>query len=325
MPESVGLRSDKLVDLEKLVQGRGCVVRHGLMAYTWGDQSRSADIASAVKPVISTLLLMAVRSGKLKSPDSEVSEVVPALSELNGGKDAAITWRHLASQTSGYGLIEKPGAAYAYNDFALALYYDALMEHVYRQSGTEVFRAVVGEPIGFEDRYSFDGLGKADRRGRLSVSVRDFARFGLLCLRDGMWNGRRILPRGLMRQALGSIVAPTLPRSSGRDADMLAGQRTLGGGKNQTPTGPGYYTFNWWVNGIGPGGKRLYVDGPPDLYLAGGHGGKRMLVVIPSLDIVVSWNDSPINDHDASPGNPNTLCNRAAKLIVEAAQPAGKP
>jgi CubicO group peptidase (beta-lactamase class C family) len=319
-PEEVGLRSETLAELARLVQGRGCVVRHGRMAFAWGDPSQSADVASAVKPVISTLLLMAVHSKKLASADSPVADVVPALRTLNGGKDAGITWRHLASQTSGYGLIEKPGEAYAYNDFALALYYDALMDGVYKEDGTAVLRRLLAEPLGFEDPYTFDAFGRSDRRGRLSVSVRDFARFGLLCLRDGMWKGRRMLPKGLMREALGSIVPVDLPRSSGKEADMLPGQRTLGGGKNQTPIGPGYYSFNWWINGIGPDGKRLYVDGPPDLYLAGGHGGMRMLIVIPSLDMVVSWNDSPINDHDTSPGNPDSLCNRAIKLIVEAAR-----
>ncbi|NLI00441.1 MAG: beta-lactamase family protein [Chthonomonadales bacterium] len=318
-PASVGLRPEKLNELATLVQGRGCVVRHGKMVYTWGDVSRSADVASAVKPVISTLLLMAVRSGKLKSPDAAVSEVVPELRSLNGGKDGAITWRHLASQTSGYGLIEQPGTAYGYNDYALALYYDALMERVYKQDGTEVLRALIAQPIGFEDDYGFGRTGQRGG-GRLRVSVRDFARFGLLCLKDGVWNGKRVLPRGLMREALGSVVPAEMPRTSGKEAAMLPDQRSLGGGKDQTPTGPGYYSFNWWVNRPGPGGKRLYVDGPPDLYAAAGHGGMRMLVVLPSLDMVVSWNDSPIDDHDASPGNPNTRCNRAIKLIVEAAR-----
>jgi len=320
-PEEVGLRRDRLDALAALVQGRGCVVRHGRLAYSWGDITRSEDVASAVKPVISVLLLLAVSEGRLKSPDGRVADVVPELKNLNRGKDAGITWRHLASQTSGYGLIERPGEAYAYNDYALALYYDALMDGVYKEDGTSVLRSRIAEPLQFEDRYSFDAFGRQDRRGRLTVSVRDFARFGLLCLRDGRWGDRQVLPKGLIRRSLSSVVPSSMPRSSGKDADMLPGQRTLGGGKNQTPTGPGYYSFNWWVNGIGPGGKRLYVDAPPDMYLAGGHGGMRMLIMMPSLDIVVSWNDSPINDHDASPGNPETRCNRAVKLVADAASP----
>lgn len=319
-PEQVGLRKDKLDSLAALVQGRGCVVRHGYLAYSWGDIARSEDVASAVKPVISILMLLAVHEGRLRSPDQAVADVLPELRSLNHGKDAGMTWRHLASQTSGYGLAEPPGRAWAYNDYALALYYDTLMDRVYRQDGTDVLRKALAVPLQFEDSFTFDAFGRPDRRGRLRISVRDFARFGLLCLREGRWGSKQILPRGLVRQSLNSIVPADLPRSSGKEAEMLPGQRTLGGGKNQTPTGPGYYSFNWWVNAVGPGGKRLYVDGPQDLYLAAGHGGMRMLIIIPSLDLVVSWNDSPIDDHDASPGNPNARCNRAVKLLVEAAQ-----
>ena len=48
-PEQVGLSRDKLDALRGLVGGRGCVVRRGCLAYSWGDISKSADVASAVK------------------------------------------------------------------------------------------------------------------------------------------------------------------------------------------------------------------------------------------------------------------------------------
>ena len=54
-PEEVGLDRVKLDELAQLVGGRGCVVRHGYLVYQWGDVSKSGDVASAVKPVISTL------------------------------------------------------------------------------------------------------------------------------------------------------------------------------------------------------------------------------------------------------------------------------
>jgi hypothetical protein len=41
----------------------------------------------------------------------------------------------------------------------------------------------------------------------------------------------------------------------------------------------------------------------------------RMLWIIPSLDLVVSWNETGVEDQDASPANPQTKCNRAAQLI----------
>ncbi|HEY7312691.1 MAG TPA: hypothetical protein VH643_25220 [Gemmataceae bacterium] len=100
---------------------------------------------------------------------------------------------------------------------------------------------------------------------------------------------------------------------------MLPKQRSLGGGKNITRVGPGYYSFNWWLNGTDKDGRCLFVDAPPDAFVASGHGGERMLWIFPSLDLVVAWNDGRIDDHDASPGNAKTKCNQAARLIGEAA------
>lgn len=316
-PEEVGLVRDKLDALKDLVGGRGCVVRHGYMVYTWGDQSKSADIASAVKPVISTLLLFAVQEGKIKSVDDKVAEFEPRLKTLNNGKDADITWRHLASQTSGYGLAEPPGEAYAYNDYAMALYYDVLIQKVFKEDGTHILKTRLADVLQFQDRYTFEAFGPNDRPGRLAISVRDFARFGLLYLRNGRWRSRQLLKPELIRLVLSSPVPADTPLTSGKEAEMLPNQRSLGGGKNQTPVGPGYYSFNWWLNRTDNAGRRLYVDAPPDTYVASGHGGKRMLWVIPSLDLIVSWNDAEVDDHDASPGNPNTKCNQAARLMKE--------
>ena len=126
-PEQLGLSHEKLDALRALVGGRGCVVRHGYMAYTWGDQRQSADVASAMKPVISTLMLMAVQDGKIAGADEPIARVDPRLDALNGGKDSAITWRHLANQISGYGWAERPGEAWAYNDFALEVVSELLL------------------------------------------------------------------------------------------------------------------------------------------------------------------------------------------------------
>jgi CubicO group peptidase (beta-lactamase class C family) len=325
-PEEVGLSPAKLDALRDLVGGRGCVVRCGRMAYTWGDQRKSADVASAMKPVLSALMLVAVQEKKISSVDEKISRFEPRLQGINDGKDARITWRHLASQTSGYGLVEQPGQAYSYNDFALALYYDTLMTAVYQQPGTAVLKSRLAGPLGFEDDFTFEAFGPDDRPGRLALSVRDFARFGLLCLRGGRWQDRQIIDSALLKLAISSPIPSNTPLTGGKEAPMLKGQRSIGGGRNITPIGPGYYSFNWWVNRTDNSGRRLFVDAPADLYLASGHGGPRMLWIIPSLDLVVSWNDAKVEDHDASPGNSESRCNHAARLIREAmlnARPTG--
>jgi CubicO group peptidase (beta-lactamase class C family) len=321
-PEQSGLAAEKLKALAELAGGRGCVVRHGYLVYSWGDSAKSGDIASAVKPIISTLLLVAVQDGKLKSVDAKVADFEPGLLKLNRGKDGTITWRHLASQTSGYGLTEAPGEAYAYNDSALALYYDVLTQRVYKQDGTRVLKDQLGDVLGFQDKYTFEAFGPKDRPGRLAISVRDLARFGLLYLRGGRWRDKQVLKPELIRLALESPVPADLARTSGKDAEMLPKQRTLGGGKNQTAVGPGIYSFNWWINAKDKEGNRLFAELPADAFVASGHGGKRTLWVIPSLDLIVAWNDAAIDDHNASLKDPKTKCNQASRLMKEAIRKA---
>jgi CubicO group peptidase (beta-lactamase class C family) len=314
-PEAVGLSGENLAALAQFVGGRGCVVRHGYLVFGWGDRQKSSDVASAFKPVLTTLLLMAVQEGKLHRVDDRVADFEPRLNTLNHGKDAGITWRHFASQTSGYGLVEAPGEAYSYNDFAITLYYDTLTQKVFGTNGTTVLRRHLAEPLQFQDAYTFNAFGPDNRPGRLALSVRDFARFGLLYLRHGQWRNRQLIRPEFVDLAIHSPLPPNTPLTSGSEADMLPRQRSMGGTRNITPVGPGFYSFNWWTNGTDRHGHRLFAGLPPDTYVAAGHGGIRMLWILPSLDLIVVWNDAHIEDQDASPDNPNTRCNQAARLI----------
>jgi len=136
--KKAGLSEEKLEQLKNFVGGCGCIVRHGYLVYMWGDYTKSVDVASAVKPVISTLLLFAIQENRLRSVDDKVADFEPRLKELNDGKDGNITWRHLACQISGYGLIEAPREAWAYNDYAHALFYDILTQKVFKEDGTNI-------------------------------------------------------------------------------------------------------------------------------------------------------------------------------------------
>jgi CubicO group peptidase (beta-lactamase class C family) len=51
-------------------------------------------------------------------------------------------------------------------------------------------------PIGMPARLTFDDRGTWIGSSFLHTSARDFAKFGLLYLRDGMWDGERLLPEG---------------------------------------------------------------------------------------------------------------------------------
>ncbi len=114
----------------------------------------------------------------------------------------------------------------------------------------------------------------------------------------------------------GKIPVPnSIPRAGRKAANMLPGQRSIGSRRipdNQTDH-MGSYSWLWWLNGVDRAGKRHWPDVPKDAYGAFGHGGPRAMVVVPSLKLIVSWNDAKVNSRAAE--------NCALKLLVEAVDP----
>ena len=323
-PAEVGFDAEKLKALSTFVGGRGCVVRRGYMVYTWGDVSRRADVASAVKPFYSHFLFKAIEDGKLESVDEKVVKWEPRLRQINrslGYKDREITWRHMANQTSCYQLTQRPGTAYAYNDWQMALFFDTLFLKVYgathKTVDKKVFHPLLTDRLGCEDRPTMMAFGTGNRPGRVAVSVRDFARFGLLYLRGGNWKGRQLISEKHARMAVSSPLPNAIPRADGKAAEMIPGQRTIGSGaKPDSQTDHfGSYSWLWWINGVDRNGTPMFPDAPEDTYGAFGHGGPRAMWVIPSLDVVVSYNDAKLDRWTSGRENPT---GRAMKLLVEA-------
>ncbi len=174
----------------------------------------------------------------------------------------------------------------------------------------EVLRPLLADPIRCEDAPTLMAFGTENRPGRLALSPRDFARFGLLYLRGGEWDGKRLLREDHVRLVTSTPLPNSVPRTAGKDAEMIPGQRSLGGGKNQTDH-LGSYSFAWWTNGVDREGKRHWPDAPEDAFGAFGHGGIRAMVVIPSLDLIASWNDTTINSRERE--------NRALSLLARSA------
>jgi CubicO group peptidase (beta-lactamase class C family) len=318
-PEAVGLSRAGLDAMRDVIGGRGCVVRHGYMVYGWGDQSQRADVASACKPWFSHFLFKALEDGKIPSLDEKVVRWEPRLKDLNkdlGYKGRNIAWRHMANQISCYGITEAPGTAFDYNDWQMALFFDTLFLKVYGVTyetvDAKVLHPLLTDILQCEDHPTFMQFKRPDRGGRTGVSVRDFARFGLLYLHKGNWNGRQVLSEKYAVMAVTSPLPNSIPRAKGGAVEMIAGQRSLGSmtiPDNQCDH-LGSYSWLWWTNGVDRDGKRHWPDVPVDAYGAFGHGGIRAMVVVPSLDLIVSWNDAKINTRE--------LENEALKRLVQA-------
>ena len=323
-PGEVGMDPEKLRALSTFVGGRGCVVRRGYMVYTWGDVGRRADVASAAKPFYSFFLFKAIEDGKIKNVDEKVVKWEPRLSGINrnlGHKDREIAWRHLANQTSCYQLVQRPGTAYAYNDWQMALFWDTLFLKVYgatyKTVDEQVYHPLLTDLLGCEDDPTLMAFGTGNRPGRVGISVRDFARFGLLYLRNGKWKDKQLISKKHATMAVSSPLPNSIPRAGSKAAEMIPGQRTVGSGAkpdNQTDHF-GSYSWLWWINGVDRNGTRMFPDAPKDTYGAFGHGGPRAMWVIPSLEVVVSYNDAKLDGWTSGHRNPT---NQAMKLLVQA-------
>jgi len=322
-PAEVGLNAEGLKEFGRFVGGRGCVIRHGFMVYTWGDVGRRADVASAAKPLYSHFLFKAVEDGRIESLDEKVVRWESRLSEINGAighKDRAIAWRHMANQTSCYQLLEKPGTAYAYNDWQMALFWDTLFLKVYGATydtvDEKVFHPLLTDDLECEDNPTMMAFGTGNRPGRVGISVRDFARFGLLYLGKGNWNGKQLISEKHAVMAVTSPLPNSIPRAGSKAAEMISGQRSVGSRSkpdNQTDHF-GSYSWLWWVNGVDRDGTRMWPDAPEDTYGAFGHGGPRAMWVMPDLDIVVSYNDANMRRWNSGADSPT---NQAMKLLVQ--------
>ena len=137
-------------------------------------------------------------------------------------------------------------------------------------SGTaNIISALIRKTVGEEEYYHFpyqqlferigmnsalmevDGSGTYVGSSYCYASARDWARFGLLYLNDGVWNGQRVLPEGWVRW---------------------------------TRTG-GSYGGMWWLNHA-VAGVRRHPELPDDCFACEGYEG-QYIWVIPSKDLVI--------------------------------------
>ena len=149
-----------------------------------------------------------------------------------------------------------PGTKWAYNSGG-----SHLMSGIVRSATgrhIDVYaKDVLFDPLGIRDfHWKKTPTGHPDSEGGLYLSAPDLARIGYLYLHDGMWNGRRVLPVGWVRNATTRHVKSVAPNWD--------------------------YGFQWWLT------TRSGVD----VWAGRGFGG-QFLIVLPSRGIVAviqSWN-----------------------------------
>lgn len=253
------------------------IVTGGRVVEEWGAVDSKFNIHSIRKSLLSALCGLQVAEGRLnldstlaelgiddRSPLSEVEKratVRQLLQARSGVYHPALyeTARMKALRPARHS--HEPGTFWYYNNWdfnALGTIYEkAAGAGIY-----EEFARRIAAPIGMQDYETTDGAyvtgeDSIHRAYPFRLTARDLARFGLLYLRGGQWNGTQVLPAEWIRESIH-------PAS---DAGTNGG-----------------YSYLWWNcrNGLHFPGVTL----PADSYSARGAGG-HYLLVLPSLDTLI--------------------------------------
>jgi CubicO group peptidase (beta-lactamase class C family) len=228
-------------------------VLHGLVGVLVGDGALDLDAPAPIaawkdddRRSITLENLLEMRDGLAFTEDyvdDEVSDVIEML--FGSGQD------DVARYAIERPLRHPPGTVFNYSSGTSNIVARIVCDAVGDPAAFEAFfRECLAAPIGMSSaRPRFDEAGTFIGSSYVHATARDFARFGLLYLRGGVWDGRRVLPGGWVDHA-----------RLARSVDPIDGR---------------LYGAHWWVVGDEHGG-----------FWASGYEGQSILCV-PDLDAVV--------------------------------------
>lgn len=273
------------------------------------DRATLQTSFSVAKPFLSTLVGIAIEEGLIGGVDDPVTDYLPELTARDG-RFERITLRNLLTMSSGlryeepdipvpwgddvdtyYGvdlrdvglngsqIVERPGVAWRYNNYN-PLLLGMVLERATEMTVSEYMAATLWQPLGAEAdaNWSLDSerSGFEKMESGLNATPVDYARFGLLFLHGGEWNGRRIVSEEWVHAATAA----------------------------DTSTDPaGDYQYFWWVD----------VERPGRFYGLGNLG--QYLYVAPDADTVIVRNGSDWNlDNDTWLSTFRGIADRLARL-----------
>jgi CubicO group peptidase (beta-lactamase class C family) len=189
-----------------------------------------------------------------------------------------------------------PGTFWYYNNWD----FNVLGTIFEKKTGLKIgdaFYQRIARPIGMEDFqpsdvFYFGGPLSIHPAYHFEITARDMARFGLLYVRHGRWNGKQIVPEAWIEK---SSHASEMVKSDGADH--------------------GGYEYLWWVD---YGGIHFPEVSLPGIYSARGNGA-HYIFIIPTLDMVIvhrTDNDPPVKDAKTI----TEIANRASPASLNRAQ-----
>jgi len=282
---------------KKRGETNGLIIKDGYIIASWGDTKRVDMTFSVTKSYLSAVTGIAVDKNLIRSEKDFVSNYVWDKT-FDGEKNSLITWEHLLNQSSDwfgnlFGInhwedrpdISKsiddwrsepqkvPGTHYKYNDVRVNVLAYSLLQ-VFRESLPKVLKKTIMDPIdasdtwrwyGYENSWvNIDGVktqsvsGGGHNGGGIFISSEDHARFGLLFLNKGVWNGKRIISKEWIEKS----ISPS----------------------NTNPE----YGYMWWINSrLGEDYQTTdWKNVPTNIFYGSGFGGNKVIIV-PDENMVI--------------------------------------
>jgi CubicO group peptidase (beta-lactamase class C family) len=281
------------------------IVKNGRLVaekyFNEGSVDQKALMQSVTKSYTSALVGIALEQGHLSSLDQKMMDFFPELNaRITDPRKNRITIREMLQMRAGYPweesdpaywkallsgsylplvadipLVSDPGTEFNYSNLTshwlgviVARACDTDLKSYAQENLFEPIGAEVGDWIWDRDGY-YMGFGE------MHFTARDAARFGLLYLNEGEFEGKQLVPAGWVRESLGTYsenVTTGGPRS-GRVGRYF---HNIG------------YGYQWWSAGV-------------DEYrfnYAVGHGG-QMIVLLDEFDMVLVVTSDPFyQQHD---------------------------
>ena len=280
-------------DYDSLFVGKGGPGLYNYYDPAWHPYWKHGELhtmQSVSKSFTSALIGIAIRRGEIPGVDAKVMPYFSAFKTPPDPRRDAMTLRDVLTMTTGIKWDESsstytdarnncaemeatddwiqyvldqpqavpPGQQFEYNSGATQLL-SYVLEKTTGRKADDYAQEHLFAPLGIEYAWKRTPKGLADTEGGLYLRPRDLAKFGLLYMKDGVWEGKRILPEGWVKDSTTWHVATSRGRRG--------------------------YGYKWWV--LSRKGAGTY-----DAYAALGYGGQR-LIVVPELDLIAvftGWN-----------------------------------
>ena len=282
---------------KKRGETNGLIIKDGYIIASWGDTKRVDMTFSVTKSYLSAVAGIAVDKKLIRSEKDYVSNYIWDKT-FDGEKNSRISWENLLNQSSDwagnlFGINDwedrpdvnksldewrlepqkEPGTFYKYNDVRVNVLAYSLLQ-IYRESLPKVLKKTIMDPIGASDSWrwygyenswvNIDGLmiqsvsGGGHSGGGIFINSEDHARFGLLYLNKGKWNGKRIISEEWIKKSI-----------------------------TPSKTNP-EYGYMWWINSeLGKDYQTTdWKNVPTNIFYGSGFGGNEV-IIIPDENMVI--------------------------------------